>query len=80
MKTARRFYKAIACIMAMLFIATLVLYIILMIRSFTRGVDGLTAGFLVVGIIALLIVVPTLANFFMGRGCKCDKYHLNQKE
>ena len=80
MKIARGFYKIMACLTGLLFLATLVLYIILMIRAFTTGVDWLTASFLVIGIVALLTVVPTLANFFMGRGCRGDKYHLNNKD
>lgn len=68
------------CLTGLLFLSTLVFYIILMVRSFTNGVDWLTAAFLIIGIIALLTVIPTLANFFFGRGCRCDKYHLNDKE
>lgn len=77
---AKKYYKFMGCLTGLLFVTTLVFYIILMVRSFTSGVNWLTAAFLIIGIVALLTVVPTLANFFMGRGCRGDKYHLNEKE
>ena len=73
---ARRYYKFMACFTALFMIAGIVLYIFLMVRTFGNGTDWLTGTWLVLGLVAMVTFLPTLANFFMGRACG-DKYHLN---
>lgn len=73
---ARGYYKTMACITALINVVGLVFYIILMVNVFSKGTDYLTTAFLILGLIAMVTILPTLANFFMGRGVGCDSYHL----
>lgn len=77
---AKGYYKFIGCFTALFNIAGLVFYIILMVQTFRNGTDWLTTTWLILGLVAMLTILPALANFFMGRGCGGDKYHLNDAE
>lgn len=76
---ARRYYKFMGCFLGLFTLVGLVFYIILMIRTFGNGTDWLTGTWLILGLVAMVTILPTLANFFMGRGCG-DKYHLNDQD
>ena len=76
MKTGK-FYKLMGCLTCTFFIVGIVFYIILMINSFSKGVDWLTGFFLIYGAVGILmhaIMIPSLL-FCMGyKECHKEDY------
>ncbi|MBQ0008923.1 MAG: hypothetical protein KBS97_01435 [Firmicutes bacterium] len=72
-----KYYKCMGFMTVCFMVVGLVFYTIFMIRTFVNGTDWLVGILLVFGELAMLTLLPALANSFMALGCTIERDHIN---
>lgn len=80
-KIASRYYKCVGLLTTLFTLAGLVFYIILMVQTFSKETNWLTTTFLIVGLLAMLTILPALANIFVGTSKRISgEYNYDKNE
>lgn len=72
-----KYYKCMGFATVCLMVIGLVFYTIFVVRTFKNGTDWLVGTLLIFGEVAMVTLLPALANSFMALGCTIEKDHCN---
>ena len=75
-----KYYKCISFLTVCMMLVGLVFYTIFMVRTFINGTDWLVGILLVFGALAMITILPALANTFMALGLTIKKDHCDEIE
>ena len=75
-----KYYKCMGFMTVCMMVIGLVFYTIFVVRTFNNGTDWLVGTLLIFGEVAMVTLLPALANTFMAIGCTIAKDHKNDIE